>query len=118
MSLLQFAREELGEVDLETQDILSFLRKCDVHFKRSVTALTKNANIVAPEKKKNFASLSTHCAMRIRIYLALKELAKQWQENSLMLVSGWSGTFIPSEQDIISLPAQGSPKKNTQDLFG
>ena len=50
-SLLHFAREELGEVNLETQDILSFLRKCDVHFKRSVTALTKNANIVAPEKK-------------------------------------------------------------------
>jgi hypothetical protein len=56
-TLLKHATEELREPELTASSVISFLRKCDVHFKRSVRKLAKNEKIVPATKEKRFREL-------------------------------------------------------------
>ena len=53
-SLLDHATTTLGGKDIQRSDLQSYLRKCEVHFKRILTRIKKNAKLVPPEKTNDF----------------------------------------------------------------
>ena len=51
-ALIAHAKNHLGKHDLTESDVDSFLRFCSVHFKRSVTRLARNSNVVPHKQTK------------------------------------------------------------------
>ena len=49
-TLWQHVREEVGAATVSFADIAAFIRKCAVHFKRSVTRVVKNGKVVHPDR--------------------------------------------------------------------
>jgi len=53
-ALLEHAHSHLGNMDIERSDLHAFTRKCQVHFKRIVTRILKNAKLVPPRQRDGF----------------------------------------------------------------
>ena len=56
-ALLNHAHNNLGAPNVTESDIKSFCRKCDVHFKRSVSRIVKNGAVVDPNQVDDFHKL-------------------------------------------------------------
>ena len=55
--LYDHATITLGDKAIDKKDLLAFLRKCNVHFERSVTRIERNGAVVPPSKKGDFRKL-------------------------------------------------------------
>ena len=56
-TLTDYAKNVLGQGDITEEIVISYMRKCDVHFKRSCTRISQNGAVVDPAKEEDFNEL-------------------------------------------------------------